>query len=112
MLVAMLGVSVRARRGWTGMAVAIAVLAATPGAALGADLSLTLTEDEVPGFKAAGSAAKLGRAAFGGTLPAGLKDSPRGDAFRAGTRRLLVGVVPTGSRSRAKRALRQVGRGL
>ena len=41
------------------MAVAIAVLVATPGTALGADLSLTLTEEEVPGFKAAGSGAKL-----------------------------------------------------
>ena len=79
------------------MAVAIAVLVATPGTALGADLSLTLTEEEVPGFKAAGSGAKLGLAAFGGALPTGLNGSPRGAAFRAGARRLLVGVVPTGS---------------
>jgi hypothetical protein len=95
------------------MALGIAVAVALPGAALAAgDYSLTLTRADVPGFKAAGGGANVSRAALGRKLPEALKrSSARGAAFRAGSRRLIIGVFTPGSRSEAKRALRQARRG-
>jgi von Willebrand factor type D domain len=99
------------------LAVAASALAAfgagaMPGSALAADHSLTLVRADVPGFRSAGGGAGVGRAALGGRVPSALRRiSPRGAAFRAGSRRLLVGVFVTGSRARASRALGQAGRG-
>lgn len=97
------------------LAVMLAALAAslllTPAAASAA---ATLTAADAPGYRAAGSGAKLARAALGPRLPKALRG-----AVTAGTRltgrggrTLVSGVFTTATEARAKQALAQArGRG-
>src|SRR5215207_2072775 len=108
------GVWLPPMRPGSGLALLLAVMVGAVGApgAVAADNGLVLSRADVPGYRPAGAGAGVARAALGGRAPSALRRVPaQGAAYRAGKRRLSVGVFRLGTPNRARRTLGGLARG-